>query len=162
MNRRLILLFALWVASFAPLMAQKFKTSSLPNVIYIYLDDMGYGELGSYGQQKIKTPNLDKMAAEGMRFTRHYSSAPVCAPARARQLSRVRASLLVCVGVGGLVDTSKQSAHVSMCVRVCVGLCARALAWTCDINRYACCLWHGRFSRGKPPPRCVESPPAAP
>lgn len=53
-----------------------------PNIIYIYADDMGYGELGCYGQTKIKTPNLDRMAREGMRFTQHYTSAPVCAPAR--------------------------------------------------------------------------------
>lgn len=53
-----------------------------PNIIYIYADDMGYGELGCYGQQKIKTPNLDRLAKEGMRFTQHYTSAPVCAPAR--------------------------------------------------------------------------------
>lgn len=54
----------------------------LPNIIYIYADDMGYGELGCYGQQKIRTPNLDRMAREGIRFTQHYTSAPVCAPAR--------------------------------------------------------------------------------
>ncbi len=53
-----------------------------PNIIYIYADDLGYGELGSYGQTKIKTPYLDRMAKEGMRFTEHYSSAPVCAPSR--------------------------------------------------------------------------------
>lgn len=53
-----------------------------PNVIYIYADDLGYGELGAYGQQKIMTPNLDRLAAEGMRFTDHYTGAPVCAPAR--------------------------------------------------------------------------------
>lgn len=53
-----------------------------PNVIYIYADDMGYGELGCYGQQKIKTPNIDRLAAEGIRFTQHYTSTPVCAPAR--------------------------------------------------------------------------------
>ncbi len=58
-----------------------------PNVIYIYADDMGYGELGSYGQQKIKTPNLDRMANEGMRFTQHYASAPVCAPSRCMLLT---------------------------------------------------------------------------
>ena len=64
--------------------AQKLsKTAKFPNIIYIYADDMGYGELGCYGQQKIKTPNLDKMAREGMRFTQHYTSMPVCAPARA-------------------------------------------------------------------------------
>jgi len=56
--------------------------STKPNIIYIYADDLGYGELGSYGQTKIKTPNLDRMAKEGMRFTQHYSSAPVCAPSR--------------------------------------------------------------------------------
>lgn len=54
----------------------------LPNIIYIYADDLGYAELGSYGQLKIKTPNLDRMAAEGMKFTQHYAPAPVCAPSR--------------------------------------------------------------------------------
>lgn len=54
-----------------------------PNIIYIYADDMGYGELGCYGRHKIKTPNLDKIAKEGIRFTQHYTGAPVCAPARA-------------------------------------------------------------------------------
>lgn len=58
------------------------KKVKRPNIIYVYADDMGYGELGSYGQQKIKTPHLDKMAKEGMRFTQHYTSTPVCAPAR--------------------------------------------------------------------------------
>ena len=53
-----------------------------PNIIYILADDLGYGELGVYGQQLIETPNLDALAANGMRFTRHYSGAPVCAPAR--------------------------------------------------------------------------------
>ena len=54
----------------------------MPNVIFILADDLGYGELGSYGQQKIRTPHLDKMASEGMRFTQHYSGAPLCAPSR--------------------------------------------------------------------------------
>ncbi|GAA5505704.1 arylsulfatase [Novipirellula caenicola] len=53
-----------------------------PNIVFILADDLGYGELGSYGQQKIKTPNLDRLASEGMRFTQHYTGAPVCAPAR--------------------------------------------------------------------------------
>ncbi len=60
---------------------------SKPNIIYIYADDLGYGELGSYGQTKIRTPNLDKLAKEGMRFTQHYTSAPVCAPARCMLLT---------------------------------------------------------------------------
>ncbi len=53
-----------------------------PNIIYILADDLGYGELGCYGQQIIETPHLDALAQSGMRFTRHYSGAPVCAPAR--------------------------------------------------------------------------------
>ncbi|MEM9481096.1 MAG: arylsulfatase [Verrucomicrobiota bacterium] len=53
-----------------------------PNIVFILADDLGWGELGCYGQEKIKTPNIDRLAAEGMRFTRHYTGAPVCAPAR--------------------------------------------------------------------------------
>lgn len=53
-----------------------------PNIIIILADDLGYGELGCYGQNKIKTPNLDRLAAGGMRFTQHYSGSPVCAPSR--------------------------------------------------------------------------------
>ena len=53
-----------------------------PNIIYILADDMGIGDLGSYGQKIIQTPNLDKLAARGMQFTQHYSGAAVCAPSR--------------------------------------------------------------------------------
>jgi arylsulfatase A-like enzyme len=53
-----------------------------PNIIFVMADDLGYADLGSYGQQSIQTPHLDKMAAEGARFTDCYSGAPVCAPAR--------------------------------------------------------------------------------
>ena len=53
-----------------------------PNIIYILADDLGYGDLSCYGQTHFKTPNLDKMAAEGMRFTQHYAGTTVCAPSR--------------------------------------------------------------------------------
>ncbi len=53
-----------------------------PNIVFILADDLGYGELGSYGQKKIKTPQLDRMAAEGMRFTQFYAGSTVCAPSR--------------------------------------------------------------------------------
>lgn len=52
------------------------------HVVFILADDLGWGELGSYGQEKIKTPHLDQLAREGTRFTQHYSGAPVCAPSR--------------------------------------------------------------------------------
>lgn len=53
-----------------------------PNIVYILADDLGYAELGCYGQKKIKTPNIDKLATEGMKFAQHYSGNPVCAPSR--------------------------------------------------------------------------------
>lgn len=52
------------------------------NVIFILCDDLGYGDVGCYGQQRILTPNIDRMAAEGMQFTQHYAGCPVSAPSR--------------------------------------------------------------------------------
>lgn len=54
-----------------------------PNIIYILADDLGYGDLGCYGQNVLSSPHIDQLAAEGMRFTQHYSGATVCAPSRA-------------------------------------------------------------------------------
>lgn len=53
-----------------------------PNIIFILADDLGYAELGCYGQTRIKTPNIDRLAEQGMRFTQFYSGSPVCAPSR--------------------------------------------------------------------------------
>jgi arylsulfatase A len=53
-----------------------------PNVVYVLADDLGYAEVGCYGQEKIATPHIDQLASGGMRFTQHYSGSPVCAPAR--------------------------------------------------------------------------------
>jgi arylsulfatase A-like enzyme len=66
---------ALTVASAQP--------TRLPNVIVIMADDLGYGDLGCYGHPSMRTPSLDRMAAEGLRFTDFYASAPVCTPSRA-------------------------------------------------------------------------------
>jgi len=63
------------------------SANSKPNVIYIFADDLGYGELGCYGQKKIQTPNLDRLASEGIRFTQHYVGTPVCAPSRCNLLT---------------------------------------------------------------------------
>jgi arylsulfatase A len=76
-----LVLFALTsLACLADTLAAEGRRS--PNIIFILADDLGYGDLGSYGQQHIRTPHLDRMAAEGMRFTRHYSGSAVCAPSR--------------------------------------------------------------------------------
>lgn len=61
---------------------QKESIDKKTNIIYILVDDMGYGDLGVYGQNEIQTPQLDRMAQEGMRFTQHYAGSSVCAPSR--------------------------------------------------------------------------------
>ena len=63
------------------------QASRRPNIIFILADDLGYGDLGCYGQQLTRTPRLDQMAAEGMRFSDFYAGCPVCAPSRATLLT---------------------------------------------------------------------------
>ena len=67
--------------------AQAAPTVRPPNVVVILADDLGYGDLGSYGHPTIRTPHLDRMAAEGVRFTQFYSAAPLCTPSRAGLLT---------------------------------------------------------------------------
>ena len=62
-------------------------SASPPNIVIIYADDLGYGDLGCYGSPVIRTPNIDKMAAEGLRFTDFYSGAEVCTPSRTALLT---------------------------------------------------------------------------
>lgn len=70
-----------WVAGFL------FGGVGKPNVVLIYVDDLGYGDLGCYGSEKNDTPHVDQLAAEGMRFTSYYSASPVCTPSRAALLT---------------------------------------------------------------------------
>jgi uncharacterized sulfatase len=70
------------LAGLALLAAAALARAAQPNIIFILADDLGYGELGSYGQKLIETPHLDRMAAEGMRFTQFYAGSTVCAPSR--------------------------------------------------------------------------------
>ncbi len=58
------------------------ETTRKPNIVFILADDLGYGDIGPFGQKIIRTPALDKLASEGMKFTQHYTGSPVCAPAR--------------------------------------------------------------------------------
>lgn len=75
-------LITLFLSGFAASALFAAPTGEKPNIIFILADDLGYGDLGCYGQQKIETPNIDKLAAEGIRFTQHYSGNTVCAPSR--------------------------------------------------------------------------------
>lgn len=67
--------------------AQQTAPAKPTNIVFILADDLGYGELGAYGQKRIRTPRLDRMAAEGMRFTQFYAGSTVCAPSRATFLT---------------------------------------------------------------------------
>lgn len=64
------------------LLLASLRAAERPNVVFILADDLGYGDVGCFGQTKIRTPNIDRLAAEGMRFTQHYSGNAVCAPSR--------------------------------------------------------------------------------
>jgi arylsulfatase A-like enzyme len=76
------------------------QATEKPNVIYILADDLGYGDLSCYGQQKLKTPNIDRLATEGIRFTDHYSGNTVCSPSRAVLMTGQHPGRVHCRGNG--------------------------------------------------------------
>ncbi|MFT6203640.1 MAG: arylsulfatase A-like enzyme [Spirosomataceae bacterium] len=80
-NLLILLLFAL------PAAAQPLTPQKQPNIVYILADDLGYNDLGCYGQKVIETPNIDALAKKGKLFTQHYTAAPVCAPSRCMLLT---------------------------------------------------------------------------
>lgn len=79
---RVLCFFCLIAASVVPL-----QSASTPNIILIFCDDLGYGDLGTYGSQVNRTPRIDGLASEGMQFSEFYSSSPVCTPSRASLLT---------------------------------------------------------------------------
>ena len=79
--RKTITLFIVCIA--ATSFAQNTAKTKQPNIIFILADDLGYADLGCYGQQKTETPNIDLLAKQGLRFTQFYSGTTVCAPSRA-------------------------------------------------------------------------------
>lgn len=81
LHRLFLACFAFVLAGF-PLLGTGAESTQRPNIVFILADDLGWGELGCYGQEKIRTPHIDRLASEGMQFTQHYSGAPVCAPSR--------------------------------------------------------------------------------
>ena len=88
--------FFLFLALPGLLMAEALK----PNVIYILADDLGIGDLGCYGQKKLKTPSIDRLAREGLRFTNHYSGNTVCSPTRAILMTGQHPGIVHCRGNG--------------------------------------------------------------
>ena len=86
MNKFPVILFALVLLCSCKQKAKKEETvqdAQLPNIVFILADDLGYGDLGSYGQTHFSTPHIDQLALDGMKFTNHYAGATVCAPSRA-------------------------------------------------------------------------------
>ncbi|WP_255524542.1 sulfatase-like hydrolase/transferase [Pedobacter riviphilus] len=79
--RRKLLIIGFLLACNAAIFAQR-APGQKPNIVFILADDLGYGDVGVYGQQKILTPNIDKLAKEGTQFTDFYAGAPVCSPSR--------------------------------------------------------------------------------
>ena len=124
--KSIITLAALLLASPAALpAAEPPKPQVKPNIVYILVDDAGYGDFGCYGQKTLFTPNVDRLASEGMKFTRHYAGSTVCAPSRCVLMtglhtghSRVRAN-----GPGHVPDTDltvarllKDSGYLTACI----------------------------------------------
>ncbi len=86
---------------------EEFKQSKKPNIIILLADDLGYGELGSYGQKKIKTPFLDNIANKGLRFTNFYAGTSVCSPSRAVLMTGLHTGHTNIRGNKGLTDDKR-------------------------------------------------------
>lgn len=89
---------------------QDVKVINKPNIIFILADDLGYGELGSYGQTKINTPNLDDIANEGMRFNQFYAGSTVCSPSRSSLMTGLHTGHTQIRGnyeLGGFLDSNE-------------------------------------------------------
>ena len=82
LTRSLVSIGAIVLAVLLGTVAGSAQTVQRPNIIYVMADDLGYSDLGCYGQKQIQTPNIDRLAAEGLRFTQFYSGSTVCAPTR--------------------------------------------------------------------------------
>jgi len=118
-NNRLFLVGIVPITISQAVVAQTKPTQ--PNIIYILADDLGYGDLGCYGQQKFGTPNIDALANDGMRFTQNYSGSTVSAPSRCSLLTgkhtghaAIRGNINEKGGDGKLYDTSLPDSEVTI------------------------------------------------
>src|ERR1044072_762308 len=87
MKKGLLFFSVFIIGSFCSCSHKQDKTVSSPNIIILLADDLGYGDLSCFGHPYIKTPNLDQLAKDGMRFTNFYAASPVCSPSRAGLLT---------------------------------------------------------------------------
>ncbi len=106
----------LFVALFAVTPLHAAEPSKLPNIIFILADDLGYGDLGCFGQTKIKTPNLDQLAKEGVRFTQSYAGSTVCAPSRCALMTGLHTGHCRTRGNGGTPKGNVPLAPDDLCV----------------------------------------------
>jgi len=87
MKQIFILLLSIFVLSCGQDIQISGTEKNAPNIVYIFADDLGYGDIGCFGATNIKTPNIDKIAKEGIKFTSFYSASSVCSPSRAALLT---------------------------------------------------------------------------
>lgn len=106
MKRSLIIIYLILVQYSAVVFAQQIPEK--PNIVFILADDLGYGDVGTYGQKLILTPNIDQLAKEGVKFTDFYAGAPVCSPSRGSLLtglntghSTIRGNATITGGIAG-------------------------------------------------------------
>src|SRR4051794_11240722 len=92
--RRLLPALARWLRVASPAVPQDRGTTKAPNVVLIFTDDEGYGDVGCYGAKGFTTPNLDRMAKNGVKFTNFYVSQPVCSASRTSLLTGCYANRL--------------------------------------------------------------------
>ena len=101
----------------AQVQARQADRPAPPNIIYILADDLGYGDLGAYGQKTIPTLRLDQIAAEGMRFTQHYAGSTVCAPSRSALMTGLHTGHTTVrgnTGIGGVVGLGGKSGRIPL------------------------------------------------
>ena len=85
--KSLFAVIILFAVSCSPKTEEKKNINTQPNFVVVFIDDMGYGDVGCYGATGFQTPNLDKLASEGLRFTNFYAAQPVCSASRAGLLT---------------------------------------------------------------------------
>ena len=114
MNRRQFLRTAAGTAMAAALAADApagapagARPARKPNIVFILADDLGYGDLGCFGQKRLKTPSLDRLAAEGVRFTQHYAGSTVCAPSRFTLMTGLHIGHAPTVGQGQRLEPDR-------------------------------------------------------